>query len=336
MTPLAIFSWIASTIGQSERALNHPFFRVGPLTQADAAVLKTTDEKVERPGAAAQWRQLSLVRSNDVLHDRVRPPRQQPKHSRHEASGPPAGGGAGKKPRTDENKEPASRIRVPRALLEGRGDGAFIRLGDAMTATPEQHVHNFFAAHGKLGGAFLCANGAPCMVMDARMLRALDVQTKAMGQYIAQCGDDADPTRADTLVNMIAAEGLRVDLLAAVPGSALLEDTHGFSGLAIFDIDVHDNSPAGSVSFTLGGAAIAATLANERDAAADAMEAAPWASCDAYGGTQFNSVTIRRWASVKYIHVPKYYHISSWPPCVPTAPSTNKQLLSSPPRRAYQ
>ena len=225
---------------------------------------------------------------------------------------------------------------MPRALLEGRGDGAFIRLGDAMTATPEQHVHNFFAAHGKLGGAFLCANGAPCMVMDARMLRALDVQTKAMGQYIAQCGDDADPTRADTLVNMIAAEGLRVDLLAAVPGSALLEDTHGFSGLAIFDIDVHDNSPAGSVSFTLGGAAIAATLANERDAAADAMEAAPWASCDAYGGTQFNSVTIRRWASVKYIHVPKYYHISSWPPCVPTAPSTNKQLLSSPPRRAYQ
>ena len=224
---------------------------------------------------------------------------------------------------------------MPRALLEGRGDGAFIRLGDAMTATPEQHVHNFFAAHGKLGGAFLCANGAPCMVMDARMLRALDVQTKAMGQYIAQCGDDADPTRADTLVNMIAAEGLRVDLLAAVPGSALLEDTHGFSGLAIFDIDVHDNSPAGSVSFTLGGAAIAATLANERDAAADAMEAAPWASCDAYGGTQFNSVTIRRWASVKYIHVPKYYHISSWPPCVPTAPSTNKQLLSSPPRRAY-
>ena len=170
-----------------------------------------------------------------------------------------------------------------------------------MTATPEQHVHNFFAAHGKLGGAFLCANGAPCMVMDARMLRALDVQTKAMGQYIAQCGDDADPTRADTLVNMIAAEGLRVDLLAAVPGSALLEDTHGFSGLAIFDIDVHDNSPAGSVSFTLGGAATAATLANERDAAADAMEAAPWASCDAYGGTQFNSVTIRRWASVKYI-----------------------------------
>ena len=222
---------------------------------------------------------------------------------------------------------------MPRALLEGRGDGAFIRLGDAMTATPEQHVHNFFAAHGKLGGAFLCANGAPCMVMDARMLRALDVQTKAMGQYIAQCGDDADPTRADTLVNMIAAEGLRVDLLAAVPGSALLEDTHGFSGLAIFDIDVHDNSPAGSVSFTLGGAAIAATLANERDAAADAMEAAPWASCDAYGGTQFNSVTIRRWASVKYIHVPKYYHISSWPPCVPTAPSTNKQLLSSPTRR---
>ena len=188
---------------------------------------------------------------------------------------------------------------MPRALLEGRGDGAFIRLGDAMTATPEQHVHNFFAAHGKLGGAFLCANGAPCMVMDARMLRALDVQTKAMGQYIAQCGDDADPTRADTLVNMIAAEGLRVDLLAAVPGSALLEDTHGFSGLAIFDIDVHDNSPAGSVSFTLGGAAIAATLANERDAAADAMEAAPWASCDAYGGTQFNRVTIRRWASVK-------------------------------------
>ena len=48
VTPLAIFSWIASTIGQSERALNHPFFRVGPLTQADAAVLKTTDEKVER------------------------------------------------------------------------------------------------------------------------------------------------------------------------------------------------------------------------------------------------------------------------------------------------
>ena len=79
--------------------------------------------------------------------------------------------------------------------------------------------------------------------------------------------------------------------------------THGFSGLAIFDIDVHDNSPAGSVSFTLGGAAIAATLANERDAAADAMEAAPWASCDAYGGTQFNSVTIRRWASVKYARV---------------------------------
>ena len=192
------------------------------MTQADAAVW---------PGAAAQWRQLSLVRSNDVLHDRVRPPRQQPKHSHHEAAGPPAGGGAGKKPRTDENKEPASRIRVPRALLEGRGDGAFIRLGDAMTATPEQHVHNFFAAHGKLGGAFLCANGAPCMVMDARMLRALDVQTKAMGQYIAQCGDDADPTRADTLVNMIAAEGLRVDLLAAVPGSALLEDTHGSRGL---------------------------------------------------------------------------------------------------------
>ena len=299
--------------------------RVGPLTnQADAASSED-DRKVER-----------APKPNDVLHVRVRPPRQQPKHSRHEASGPPAGGGAGKKPRTDENKEPASRIRVPRALLEGRGDGAFIRLGDAMTATPEQHVHNFFAAHGKLGGAFLCANGAPCMVMDARMLRALDVQTKAMGQYIAQCGDDADPTRADTLVNMIAAEGLRVDLLAAVPGSALLEDTHGFSGLAIFDIDVHDNSPAGSVSFTLGGAAIAATLANERDAAADAMVAAPWASCDAYGGTQFNSVTIRRWASVKYIHVPKYYHISSWPPCVPTAPSTNKQLLSSPPRRAYQ
>ena len=42
-------------------------------------------------------------------------------------------------------------------------------------------------------------------------------------------------------------------------------------------------------------------------------------------------------ALIKYAHLPGFYQIpTSWPPCNPTAPSTNKQLLSSPTRRAYQ
>ena len=41
-------------------------------------------------------------------------------------------------------------------------------------------------------------------------------------------------------------------------------------------------------------------------------------------------------ALIKYAHLPGFYQIPSWPPCNPTAPSTNKQLLSSPTRRAYQ
>ena len=82
-----------------------------------------------------------------------------------------------------------------------------------------------------------------------------------------------------------------------------------------------------------------------------------------------NQKTIRRWASTKctpvYIthqmnaqrarlrpayyslataggankitHLPGFYQIpTGWPPYNPTAPSTNKQLLSSPTRRAYQ
>ena len=42
-------------------------------------------------------------------------------------------------------------------------------------------------------------------------------------------------------------------------------------------------------------------------------------------------------ALIKYAHLPGFYQIpTSWPPCNPTAPSTNKKLLSSPTRRAYQ
>ena len=42
-------------------------------------------------------------------------------------------------------------------------------------------------------------------------------------------------------------------------------------------------------------------------------------------------------ALIKYAHLPGFYQIpTGWPPCNPTAPSTNKQLLSSPTRRAYQ
>ena len=41
-------------------------------------------------------------------------------------------------------------------------------------------------------------------------------------------------------------------------------------------------------------------------------------------------------ALIKYAHLPGFYQIPSWPPCNPTAPSTNKQLLSSPTRRACQ
>ena len=98
------------------------------------------------------------------------------------ASKSPASGAA-KKARTVEGNKPAH-IHVPTDLLEGRGAGAFLSIDDAMTATPEQHVHNFFAARGEIGGAFLGhGNPKPYMAIDARMLRALDLQTKAMEQY---------------------------------------------------------------------------------------------------------------------------------------------------------
>ena len=42
-------------------------------------------------------------------------------------------------------------------------------------------------------------------------------------------------------------------------------------------------------------------------------------------------------ALIKYAHLPGFYQIpTGWPPYNPTAPSTNKQLLSSPTQRAYQ